>query len=153
ALQFAGNPTISLANGGATNLALISVGPITFAPSGNATFTFLGLQSVLIATQLGSIDTTGTSVVFRGIPSLHFYARGTGSNLTMGGMGIFNVGTLRLVAENNVQINAPEDLTLGGSGGTLLGMAGGSFTVNSPITATTGFIDSSAGFSGAGGNV
>ena len=46
ALQLVGNPTISTANGGATNLALISVGPITTATSGNTVFTFPGLQSV-----------------------------------------------------------------------------------------------------------
>ncbi len=153
ALQLSGNPTISIANGGATNLALISVGPITSASAGNASFTFPGLQSVLIATQLGSIDISGPDIVFQGIPSLYFYARGPGSNLTLGAMGILNVGTLRLVAENNIQVNAPEDLRVGASGGTLLGTAGAAFTVNSPITATTGFINPAAGFSGAGGNV
>lgn len=153
ALQLSGNPIILIPSGGALNLALISVGPISSAPSGDTTFTFLGMQSVLIATQLGSIDISGPDLIFRGIPSLYFYARGTGSNLTLGGMGIFNVGTLRLVAENNIQINAPEDLRVGASGGTLLGTAGGAFTVNSPITATTGFINPAAGFSGAGGNV
>src|SRR4051812_46027042 len=76
ALQLTGNPIISTANGGVTNLALISVGPITSAPAGNSVFTFAGLQSVLIATQLGSINTTGVS--FDGIPFLYFYARGTG---------------------------------------------------------------------------
>src|ERR1700674_4546119 len=150
ALQLAGNPSISTANGGATNLALISVAPITSAPFGNTTFTFPGLQSVLIATQLGSIDISGIS--FQGIPSLYFYARGAGSNLTLGGP-INNVGTLRLVAENNIQINAPEDLRVGGSGGTLLGTAGAAFGVSSPITATTALINPAAGFSGAGGNV
>ena len=153
ALQLSGNPIILIPGGGALNLALISVGPISSAPSGDTTFTFLGMQSVLIATQLGSIDISGPDLIFRGIPSLYFYARGTGSNLTLGGMGIFNVGTLRLVAENNIQINAPEDLRAGASGGTLLGTAGAAFTVNSPITATTGFINPAAGFSGAGGNV
>ncbi|MEY2497169.1 MAG: hypothetical protein QOD12_725 [Verrucomicrobiota bacterium] len=153
ALQLSGNPIILIPTGGALNLALISVGPISSAPSGDTTFTFLGMQSVLIATQLGSIDISGPDFVFRGIPSLYFYARGTGSNLTLGGMGIFNVGTLRLVAENNIQINAPEDLRAGASGGSLLGTAGAAFTVSSPITATTAFINPAAGFSGAGGNV
>jgi hypothetical protein len=153
ALQLSGDPIILIPSGGALNLALISVGPINAVPAGDTTFRFLGLQSVLIATQLGSIDLSGSDITFRGIPSLYFYARGPGSNLTMGGMGIFNVNTLRLVAENNVQINAPEDLRVGASGGTLLGTANTAFTVNSPITATTAFINPAAGFSGAGGNV
>jgi quercetin dioxygenase-like cupin family protein len=135
ALQLTGNPTISTAGGGALNLALISVGPITSATSGDATFTFTGLQSVLIATQNGSIDLTSPDLLFQGIPTLIFYARGAGSNLTLGGMGIFGEQTLRLMAENNIQVNAPVQLYTGANGGTLLGTAGGSITVNSPIDA------------------
>ncbi len=149
ALQLVGNPTISTANGGATNLALISVGPITTAPSGNATFTFPGLQSVLIATQAGSIDITSPDILFQGIPTLIFYARGPGSNLTLGGMGIFNVSNLRLIAENNILINAPESLVSGSNGGILSATAGGSITVNSPIETPTAFV--TAGTSGNGG--
>jgi outer membrane biosynthesis protein TonB/quercetin dioxygenase-like cupin family protein len=152
ALQLVGNPTISTAGGGATNLALISIGPITAAPSGNATFTFTGMQSVLLATQNGSIDTSGADIVFQGIPSLIFYARGPGSNLTLGGMGIINVSTLRLIAENNIQINAPETLTNGANGGILRGTAGGSLGVNSPIDTPTAFIPAGS-FSGTGGTV
>jgi hypothetical protein len=152
ALQLVGNPTISTAGGGATNLALISIGPITSATAGNATFTFAGMQSVLLATQNGSIDISGPDIVFQGIPSLSFYARGPGSNLTLGGMGIFNVSTLRLIAENNIAINAPETLTNGANGGILRGTAGGSVTVNSPIDAQTAFIPVGS-FSGTGGTV
>jgi hypothetical protein len=151
ALQLVGNPTISTANGGAPNLALISVGPITTATSGNATFTFSGLQSVLIATQAGSIDITSPDILFQGIPTLIFYARGPGSNLTLGGMGIFNVSNLRLIAENNIQINAPESLVNGSNGGILNGTAGGGITVNSPIETPTAFV--TAGTSGNGGMV
>jgi hypothetical protein len=151
ALQLVGNPTISTANGGAPNLALISVGPITTATSGNATFTFSGMQSVLIATQAGSIDITGPDILFQGIPTLIFYARGPGSNLTLGGMGIFNVNNLRLIAENNIQINAPESLVNGSNGGILNGTAGGGITVNSPIETPTAFV--TAGTSGNGGMV
>jgi hypothetical protein len=152
ALQLVGNPTISTANGGASNLALISVGPITTATSGNATFTFPGMQSVLIATQAGSIDITSPDILFQGIPTLIFYARGPGSNLTLGGMGIFNVSNLWLIAENNIQINAPESLSNGADGGILLGTAGGNLTVNAPIdtpTASTPF----GVTSGTGGTV
>jgi hypothetical protein len=151
ALQLVGNPTISTANGGATNLALISVGPITTATSGNATFTFPGMQSVLIATQAGSIDITSPDILFQGIPTLIFYARGPGSNLTLSGMGIFNVSNLRLIAENNILINAPESLASGSNGGILRATAGGSVTVNSPIETPTAFVTS--GTSGNGGMV
>jgi len=152
ALQLVGNPTISTANGGAINLALISVGPITAAPSGNTAFTFTGMQSVLIATQNGSIDTSGPDITFQNIPLLVFYARGAGSNLTLGGMGVFGVTTLRLLAENNIQINAPESLTNGANGGTLRGIAGGSLAVNSPVDTQTASVGPGV-FSGAGGSV
>ena len=151
ALQLAGNPTISTANGGAPNLALISVGPITSAPAGNTVFTFTGLQSVLLATQNGSIDLSGIS--FQNIPQLFFYARGATSNLTLGSP-ISNVAALRLMAENNIQINAAESLSNGTNGGFLRGIAGGSLGVNAPIDATTGLVPSSpATFVGAGGTV
>jgi quercetin dioxygenase-like cupin family protein len=149
AIQLVGDPIISTANGGALNLALISVGPITSAPAGNASFTFAGMQSVLIATQAGSIDISGPDILFRDIPTLIFYARGTGSNLTLGGMGIFNVSNLRLIAENNILINSPESLAAGSNGGILRGTAGGGLTVNSPIDTPTAFIAS--GTSGNGG--
>ncbi|HEX4629497.1 MAG TPA: FecR family protein, partial [Chthoniobacterales bacterium] len=152
ALQLVGDPIISTASGGATNLALISVGPITTATSGNATFTFAGMQSVLLATQNGSIDITGPDILFRGIPQLVFYARGTGSNLTLGGMGIFATNTLRLMAENNIQISAPESLTNGANGGQLFATAGGGITVSSPIDTPTAFVAPGI-FSGAGGTV
>ncbi len=151
ALQLVGDPIISTANGGALNLALISVGPITTATAGNATFTFAGMQSVLLATQAGSIDISSPDITFQNIPSLFFYARGTGSNLNLGGMGIFNVSNLRLIAENNIQINAPLSLSNGADGGILHGTAGGSLTVNSPIETPTAFV--TAGTSGNGGMV
>jgi hypothetical protein len=152
ALQLVGNPTIDTSNGGATHLALISVGPITSAPAGDAHFTFTGMQSVLIATQNGSIDISGPDITFQNIPLLIFYARGTGSNLTLGGMGIFGVSTLRLIAENNIQISAPEILTNGANGGILRGTAGGSLTVNSTIDTNTAFVPVGS-FSGTGGTV
>jgi hypothetical protein len=152
ALQLVGNPTISTANGGALNLVLISVGPITTAAAGTATFTFAGMQSVLLATQNGSIDISSPDITFQNIPLLFFYARGAGSNLTLGGMGTFNVGTLRLMAENNIQINSPQSLSNGANGGTLFGIAGGGITVNSPIDTQTAPVNAGT-FSGAGGTV
>jgi len=149
-LQLVGDPIISTANGGALNLALISVGPITAAPAGNSNFTFAGMQSVLIATQNGSIDTTGIS--FFNIPLLIFYARGSGSDLTLGGMGIDAVSTLRLIAENNIQINAPMQLYTGANGGTLIGISGGTLAVNSTIDTLTGSVPPGI-FQGAGGIV
>ena len=137
ALQLVGNPTISTANGGATNLALISVGPMTSAPAGDTVFTFTGMQSVLLATQNGPITLNGIS--FQSIPLLFFYARGPGSNLTLGS-AISNVGALRLMAENNIQINAFQSLQNGPNGGTLLGIAGGNFSVNAPINTVTAVV-------------
>ncbi|MFN2621669.1 MAG: FecR domain-containing protein [Chthoniobacterales bacterium] len=147
-LQLVGNPTISTANGGATNLALISVGPITSAPAGNTTFTFTGMQSVLIATQNGSITLSG--IGFQNIPLLFFYARGATSTLALGAP-IANSQLLRLMAENNIAINAPESLFGGANGGTLVGTAGGGITVNSPIDTPTAFL--TTGTSGNGGMV
>jgi quercetin dioxygenase-like cupin family protein len=153
ALQLVGDPIISTANGGALNLALISVGPIASAPAGNATFTFAGMQSVLIATENGSIDIGGGDILFRNIPNLFFYARGTGSNLTLGGMGIFATQFLRLIAENNISINAPISLTDPSpfGRGILRGTAGGGLTVNSVIETPTPFVTS--GTAGNGGTV
>lgn len=151
ALQLVGNPTISTANGGTTNLALISVGPMTSAPAGDTVFTFTGLQSVLLATQNGSINLSGIS--FQNIPRLLFYARGPSSDLTLGSP-ISGVLVLRLFAENNIQINAQETLVNGASGGFLRGIAGMNLSVNAPIDATTGFIPAApVTFLGMGGTV
>jgi mannose-6-phosphate isomerase-like protein (cupin superfamily) len=148
-LQLVGNPTISTANGGAANLALISVGPITSAPAGNTTFTFTGMQSVLIATQNGSITLSGIS--FQNIPLLFFYARGATSTLALGAP-IANSQSLRLMSENAVQINATESLQNGVSGGTLTGISGGTFAVNAAVDTPTGPVAAGT-FAGPGGVV
>jgi len=148
-LQLVGDPTISTANGGATNLALISVGPITSAPAGNTAFTFTGMQSVLIATQNGSITLSGIS--FQNIPLLFFYARGATSTLALGAP-IANSQSLRLMSENAVQINATESLQNGVNGGTLTGISGGTFAVNSTVDTFTGLVPAGT-FQGAGGIV
>lgn len=151
-LQLVGNPAINTSNGGATNLALIGVGGITSAPSGNATFTFPGMQSVLLATQNGFIDISGAAISFQNIPSLTFYARGgLGSNVSLGGLGIFGVGTLRVLSEQSINLAAPESLFSGANGGTLLATAGGTIAENSLIETPTAFI--STGTSGNGGTV
>jgi hypothetical protein len=133
ALQLSGNPTISIANGGALNLALISVGPINAVPAGNTTFTFTGMQSVLIATQNGSIDLSGIS--FQNIPLLFFYARGAGSNLVLGSP-ITGTRDLYLDAEGSVQVNGAETVT------NFRSIAGVDFlTGTGPITAQSVFIN------------
>jgi hypothetical protein len=151
ALQLVGNPTISTANGGVTDLALISVGPMTSAPAGDTVFTFTGMQSVLLATQNGSINLSGIS--FQNIPLLIFYARGAASDLTLGSP-ISNVGSLHLFAENNIQINAAESVAIGTDGGIWRGISAANFDVNAPIDALTGLVPAApATFLGAGGTV
>ncbi len=58
----------------------------------------------------------------------------------------------RLIAEGNVQIDASENVVNGANGGTILGTAGGAFTVNAPMEATTILVPTSPlTFNGAGG--
>jgi hypothetical protein len=148
-LQLMGNPTISTANGGATNLALISVGPITSAPTGNSVFTFTGMQSVLIATQNGSIALTG--LTFQNIPLLVFYARGASSQLALASP-IANVQSLRLLSEGVIQFNSPISLQNGVNGGTLTGISEGTFFGNGFVDTPTASVPAGT-FLGAGGNV
>jgi mannose-6-phosphate isomerase-like protein (cupin superfamily) len=128
ALQITGNPTISTANG-EINLGLISVGNITSGAPGG-TLTFAGIRGLLIATQNGSI-TLGPELSFSNLHDITFYARGTGSLLTLGS-AISGVQQLELDAESNVQVNgmvAVEDLH---------SFAGGDFLAGTgSITATT----------------
>jgi FecR protein len=106
-LQLVGNPTISTINGGATNLALVSVGDITSGAPGG-TITFAGLQNIFIGTQDGSI-TLGPELTFSGVSKLQFYARGDGSALTLASP-ISDVTKLRLYAEGTIQVNADENV-------------------------------------------
>ncbi|MFN2476861.1 MAG: beta strand repeat-containing protein [Chthoniobacterales bacterium] len=98
------SPVISTANGGTTKLALIAVNGITSNNTG-ATFTFAGLDTVLLATQAGPINLSGIS--FQNLGQLFFYARGTGSNLTLGASAS-GIRDEILQAENNVQVNASQ---------------------------------------------
>lgn len=101
-LRLDGNPTISTDNGGTTKLALISVGDMTSGATG-ATFTFTGLDTVLLATQSGSIRLSG--IGFQGIDQLYFYARGATSDLILGAQ-MTDIDVAILQAERDVQVNA-----------------------------------------------
>src|SRR5437868_268604 len=98
ALELAGNPTISTANG-EINLALIAVDGITSgAPGGLLTFT--GIQGLLLATQNGSIA-LGPEISFSGLHDITLYARGVGSVLTLAS-DISTTSDIRLYGENAV---------------------------------------------------
>jgi hypothetical protein len=86
---------------------LIAVNGITSNSTG-ATFTFTGLDTVLLATEAGSINLSG--IAFQRLGQLFFYARGTGSNLTLGASTL-GIRDEILEAENNVQVNASQSAT------------------------------------------
>jgi hypothetical protein len=102
-LQLTGDPTISIPSGATTFLGLVSVGAITSGMPGG-TLTFAGINRLFIATQNGSI-TLGPEIAFSGIDHLDFYARGSGSNLTLASP-ISGGSVVHLNAEGTVQINA-----------------------------------------------
>jgi hypothetical protein len=106
-LQITGNPTISTINGGATNLALVGVGSVTSGAPGG-TLTFAGMQNVFIGTQDGPIN-LGPELGFTGLSKLEFYARGSGSALTLAS-NIFTQ-TLKLYAEGTIQVGGSETVT------------------------------------------
>src|SRR5437868_3730102 len=101
-LQLAGNPTISTLQGGVTKLALVGVDGITSGPPGG-TLTFAGLDTVLLATQRGSI-VLGSEISFQNIQNLVFYARGVNAALTLGSL-ISGVSNLQLNSEGSMQVN------------------------------------------------
>ena len=106
-LQLTGNPTVSTPTG-VINLGLIAVNGITSGSPGG-TLTFAGIRGLLIATENGPI-TLGPEVSFSGIHDINFYARGAGSNLTLG--SAISGGTrIRLWAQGTVQINGDESAT------------------------------------------
>src|SRR5437660_4938423 len=100
-LQLVSNPTISVPNG-ITKLGLVGVDGISSAPSGG-TLTFGGLESVLLATEKGSII-LGGGISFQTIPSLFFYARGDSVALNLASP-ISGTSNLLLNSEGTVQIN------------------------------------------------
>jgi len=103
-LQLTGNPTVSTPTG-VINLGLIAVNGITSGSPGG-TLTFAGIRGLLIATQNGSIN-LGPEISFSGIHDINFYARGAGSNLTLG--SAISGGTrIRLWAQGTIRINGDE---------------------------------------------
>jgi mannose-6-phosphate isomerase-like protein (cupin superfamily) len=131
-LQLAGNPTISLGTGGATSLVLISEGGITSGGAGG-TLTFPNLSLVLFATQNGSI-TLGNTIAFANMLDLRFYARGAGSNLTLASP-MMNMGSVSLIAEGSVQVNADEGVQFFNS------FAGVDFLTGTGLIAASGGIN------------
>ena len=80
-LILASDPTIDTTSG-VTNLALVGVNGITTG-SFPSTFTFAGIDTLLLATQSGSIDLM-SGYAFNGPSRIFIYARGAGSHLTIG---------------------------------------------------------------------
>ncbi len=76
-------------------------GITTSGPGG--VLTFDNVSMLLLATQNGSIN-LGSEVSFSGLDRMHIYARGTGSNLTIGS-AISTNNDLRLYSEGTVQVN------------------------------------------------
>ncbi len=107
ALILQGNPSISVLNGGPTNLALISLGDLSSGTE-SATFTYDGIDSLLLATQDGSI-TIGSNITFENIPTLFLYARGADSTLTFDAAV---TGTTNLVLFSEADIQATNNLTV-----------------------------------------
>jgi hypothetical protein len=102
ALQLTGDPTIITTNG-ETNLGLIAVNGITSGGPGGV-LTFLGLDGLLLATQNGAI-TLGPEISFSGLDDLNIYARGSGSDLTLGS-DITTASDVRLFAERDMSISS-----------------------------------------------
>ena len=101
-LQLVSNPTIAISESGITKLALIGVGGIFSGPPGG-TLTFAGLDSVLLATENGSIILDG-GISFQHIPNLFFYARGDSVSLKLAS-SISGSSNLLLNSEGTVQVN------------------------------------------------
>jgi hypothetical protein len=101
-LELVSNPPISIAQGGITKLALIGVGGISSGPPGG-TLTFAGLDSVLFATENGSIN-LGGGISFENIPNLFFYARGDSVSLKLASP-ISGSNNLLLISEGTIQVN------------------------------------------------
>src|ERR1019366_8015615 len=128
-LQLAGDPTISVLNGGATNLGFVSVGDMTSAaPDG--TLTLSGVNRVFFATQNGSII-LDSNIAFSGISHLDFYARGTGSNLTLASP-ISGGDVVHLYSEGTVQVNG--DITAASE---FRSFSGGDFLAGSGVITAT----------------
>jgi mannose-6-phosphate isomerase-like protein (cupin superfamily) len=99
-LSLIGEPTIVIGDGNPDNLALVSVGDLTSGFPGGTLNTLAGLNSLLLATQNGSIN-LGPEITFANIPNLAIYARGSNGNLSLDSP-IFGTINLALVAEQNL---------------------------------------------------
>lgn len=133
-LEINGNPVVSTANGGATSLGLIGVNGLTTGDS-EAVITFGGLDTLLLATQNGSID-LGGGFEFSDINRMYIYARGSDSNLTIGSV-ISTNNDLRLYSEGTVTIDgALSTVNFSSySGGSFLGGLGSVTAAGTSITA------------------
>ncbi|MGB8341305.1 MAG: FecR domain-containing protein [Chthoniobacterales bacterium] len=134
ALNLTGNPTISIANGGPTNLALISVGDITSGPPGG-TITFSGLDALFLGTQDGSITLT-SDLAFQGIPAIGIYARGPDSTLTFDST-VAGTTYFALESEGSILLNNELSVTETNVSGSQLNVSlqsGGDFTASNGLT-------------------
>ena len=135
-LQLNGDPTVSNPNG-VKLLGFASQGGITSSAS-EATFTFGGANQVALVALNGSIDLSG--IGFANFGQLYIYARGSGSNLTLGA-AISNLKKVELRAEGNILVNSP--VTVSGTVQDNRGfkaLAGNNLVVGSTVTSTGGSI-------------
>ena len=138
-LILAGAPQIIIGKNQPTSLALISVGDISTGFS-SGPLTFPGINSLLLATQDGSI-TLGSGISFENIPNLAIYARGAGSNLTLDSsiLGSFNLAFAAqndILASNSLVISETGTAPLGNSLNLILN-AGRDITINNNLELTT----------------
>jgi hypothetical protein len=102
ALQLTGDPTIDTSNG-ETNLGLFAVNGITSGGPGGV-LTFEGIRGLLLATQDGPI-TLGPEISFSGLHDLTIYARGSGSDLTLGS-DISTTSQVSLFAQRDMSVTS-----------------------------------------------
>jgi hypothetical protein len=102
ALQLNGDPTVDTANG-EINLGLIAVNSITSGGPGGV-LTFEGIRGLLLATQNGPI-TLGPGISFAGLHDLTIYARGSGSDLTLGS-DISTTSQVSLFAQRDMSLTS-----------------------------------------------
>jgi hypothetical protein len=151
ALQLAGDPTISTANG-EINLGLIAVNGITSGSPGGP-LTFSGIRGLLLATQNGSID-LGPEISFSGLHDLTFYARGDNADLTLSS-AISGATQTTLIAQRDVNIDGT---TLASQALNITAGSDINVGVNAPVTIDSGamslLVDTSAiGQVNNGGNI
>ena len=148
ALQLAGDPTISTANG-EINLGLIAVNGITSGSPGGP-LTFSGIRGLLLATQNGSIN-LGPEISFSGLHDLTIYARGPASDLLLGS-DINTSSEVHLYAERDISVTSnitTEELTA---------VAGRNITMSDPAIIHAGALsltvaNNGGGHIGTGGDI